>query len=87
MPYGQLLIDAYRSNIFQDKDAPKYLPALITTAAFGAAGCVLTLMLGFWMIYDNKRRDKQEGTRAKAMDISTELLALGPESTSYRWYL
>ncbi|KAH7151667.1 putative MFS transporter [Dactylonectria estremocensis] len=75
------------SNIFQEKDAPKYLPALITTASFGATGCVCTLLLGLWMIHDNRSRDAKEGVKVKAKDIPTELLASGPESPSYRWYL
>lgn len=78
---------SYRSNIFQEKDAPKYMPALITTASFGATGCLVTLLLGLWMIQDNKKRDKREGVKARAQDIPTELLASGPASPSYRWYL
>ncbi|KAB5536322.1 major facilitator superfamily domain-containing protein [Coniochaeta sp. 2T2.1] len=34
------------SNIFLSKDAPKYIPALATTAAFGGTGLVLTLGFG-----------------------------------------
>ncbi|KAJ9131016.1 Major facilitator superfamily domain, general substrate transporter [Pleurostoma richardsiae] len=75
------------SNIFQNKDAPKYFPALITTACFGAVGCVLTLLLGAWMIIDNKRRDAREGRTVKAKEIPTELLADGPENPRYRWHL
>ncbi|KAH8881097.1 MFS general substrate transporter [Thozetella sp. PMI_491] len=75
------------SNIFVNKDAPKYLPALITTACFGAVGCVLTLGLGAWMIIDNKRRDMREGKKAKAKDIPTEMLAEGPANPGYRWHL
>ncbi|EMR65882.1 putative mfs transporter protein [Eutypa lata UCREL1] len=54
------LMGLVSSNIFQSKDAPKYFPALITTAAFGACGFFLTLALGAWMIFDNKRRDRKE---------------------------
>ncbi|KAF5543002.1 major facilitator superfamily transporter [Fusarium mexicanum] len=75
------------SNIFQEKDAPKYFPALITTAAFGGTGCIITILLGAWMTWDNKRRDKLEGVRTKARDIPTEVLAAGPQSPTYRWYL
>ncbi|CAM1502556.1 Fc.00g045400.m01.CDS01 [Cosmosporella sp. VM-42] len=75
------------SNIFHEKDAPKYFPALITTATFGATGCILTVLLGLWVIHDNRNRDKREGIKVKARDIPTELLASGPESLSYRWYL
>ncbi|KAI1339426.1 major facilitator superfamily domain-containing protein [Xylariaceae sp. FL0016] len=81
------LMGIVSSNIFQNKDAPKYFPALITTACFGAAGCVFTLLLGAWMAYDNKRRDAKQGRTVKARDIPTELLADGPSNPGYRWYL
>ena len=75
------------SNIFLNQDAPKYLPALATTAAFGACGFVLTLLLGAWMILDNKRRDRKQGVRLKAKDVSTERLRDGPAVEEYRWFL
>ena len=74
------------SNIFQNKDAPKYIPALATTAAFGATGCVLTLILGAWMLTDNKRRDKTQGVKLKVRDIPTERLRDGPASPEFRWF-
>ncbi|KAJ9635638.1 hypothetical protein H2204_005812 [Knufia peltigerae] len=80
------LMGVVSSNIFQNKDAPKYFPALITTAVFGACGCFLTLLLGAWMVIDNKRRDKRDGRTVKAIDIPSELLAEGPESAHYRWF-
>ena len=75
------------SNIFQAKDAPKYFPALATTAAFGGTGFVLTLLLMAWMIIDNKRRDRRAGRVIKARDVPTELLADGPDSPEFRWQL
>ncbi|KIX92449.1 uncharacterized protein Z520_11769 [Fonsecaea multimorphosa CBS 102226] len=75
------------SNIFQNKDAPKYMPALLTTAIFGACGCLLTLLLGAWMVLDNKRRDRCDGRTVKAKDIPSELLAAGPATPEYRWFL
>ncbi|KIW47279.1 uncharacterized protein PV06_02860 [Exophiala oligosperma] len=80
------LMGVVSSNVFQNKDAPKYFPALITTAVFGACGCFLTLLLGAWMVIDNKRRDKRDGRTVKAIDIPSELLAEGPESAHYRWF-
>lgn len=74
------------SNIFVDKDAPKYFPALITTAAFGGTGIVLTLLLGTWMIVDNKRRNERQGVNLKAIDIPTERLRDGPKSLEFRWF-
>lgn len=81
------LMGVVSSNIFQAEDAPKYLPALVTTAVFGATGCVLTLVLGAWMIIDNKRRDRRDGRTIKAIDIPSELLAAGPSNPQYRWFL
>lgn len=75
------------SNIFRPQDAPKYLPALATTAAFGGLGATLTLLLMAWMIIDNKRRDRKVGRTVKARDIPTELLADGPSGAEYRWVL
>ena len=81
------LMGVVSSNIFIPKDAPKYFPALITTAAFGAVGCLLTLGLGAYMIVDKKRRDQKEGRKVKAQEIPTELMADGPTNPSYRWFL
>lgn len=82
-----LLKTIVSSNIFQDKDAPKYIPALATTAAFGGFGCLLTLVLGAWMMADNMRRDVRQGRKVHAKDIPTELLRDGPAADDYRWFL
>ena len=81
------LMGVVSSNIFRKQDEPKYIPALATTAAFGGMGIVLTLLLGAWMIIDNKRRDVRQGRTVKARDIPTELLADGPKSEEYKWFL
>ncbi|KAK5377865.1 hypothetical protein LTR67_005454 [Exophiala xenobiotica] len=80
------LMGVVSSNIFQNKDAPKYLPALVTTACFGAVGCVLTLLLGAWMVVDNKRRNGKAGKVIRAQDIPSELLRDGPSVDEYRWF-
>jgi len=80
------LMGVVSSNIFQNKDAPKYMPALVTTAIFGGCGCFLTLLLGAWMIIDNKRRDRRDGRTIRAIDVPSELLAEGPKSPQYRWF-
>ena len=59
------------SNIFLNKDAPKYIPALATTAAFGGFGLFLTLLLGAWMIIDNAHRDRKQGVKLHARDVPT----------------
>ena len=80
------LMGVVASNIFRSQDAPKYFPALITTAAFGGCGIVLTLGLGLWMIWDNKRRDRVQGVHLRAKDIPTENLQDGPASDCFRWF-
>ncbi|KAL9045263.1 MAG: hypothetical protein Q9214_001667 [Letrouitia sp. 1 TL-2023] len=80
------LMGVVSSNIFQNKDAPKYIPALATTAAFGATGCLLTLVLGAWMILDNKRRNRKTGAKLNVRDIPTERLRDGPAAQEFRWF-
>lgn len=75
------------SNIFLDKDKPKYLPALITTAGFGVCGAIITLLMGLYMVSDNKKRDHKEGKVMLAREIPTELLRQGPRSNNFRWWL
>ena len=81
------LMGVVSSNIFVPNEAPKYMTALVTTAVFGGIGCALTLLLGAWMMVDNKRRNMKQGKVAKARDIPTELLAEGPSNPDYRWFL
>ncbi|KAL9587374.1 MAG: hypothetical protein Q9212_000301 [Teloschistes hypoglaucus] len=80
------LMGVVSSNIFQNKDAPKYIPALATTAAFGATGLALTLLLGAWMIIDNQRRDAKAGKKIEVRDIPTEKLRDGPGVPEFRWF-
>ncbi|KAJ5642669.1 transporter [Penicillium lividum] len=74
------------SNIFRSQDAPKYIPALVTTAAFGGVGIILTICLGLWMMWDNKRRDLAQGVHVQAKDIPTEYLRDGPAGECFRWF-
>jgi hypothetical protein len=80
------LMGVVASNIFRTQDAPKYMPALVTTAAFGGTGIILTLCLGLWMIMDNKKRDRVQGVHLRAKDIPTESLQEGPASDDFRWF-
>jgi hypothetical protein len=81
------LMGVVSSNIFTPQSAPKYVPALATTAAFGATGCVLALLLGTYMIFDNKRRNSSQGVNWSARDVSTEKLKDGPKNPEFRWFL
>jgi hypothetical protein len=81
------LMGVVSANIFRSQDAPKYTPALATIAACGATGVILTLSLGFWMAFDNRRRDRKQGVKIDVRDVSTALLRDGPTSPHFRWTL
>ncbi len=81
------LMGLVASNLFQTKDAPKYGPALIATAVFGATGCLVAGCLGFFMIWDNARRNRQQGVSLTARDVPTMKLRDGPKVPEFRWFL
>ncbi|KAI1264881.1 major facilitator superfamily domain-containing protein [Xylariaceae sp. FL1019] len=81
------LMGLVSSNIFRAQDAPKYLPALITTASFGGFGLIVTACLGFFMLWDNKRRNRRQGVKISARDIPTSRLRDGPKVDDFRWFL
>ncbi|OTB00702.1 hypothetical protein M426DRAFT_65404 [Hypoxylon sp. CI-4A] len=86
VPVGNLM-GLVPSYVFQQKDAPKYLPALITTACFGATGFVVAGALGLYMLWDNNRRNRQQGVKLTAKDVPTLQLRDGPQVEAFRWYL
>ena len=75
------------SNIFFPSSAPKYIPALATTAAFGATGALLAGLLSIFMVLDNKRRNRKLGRRLDISDVPTEMLRDGPSVPEFRWFL
>ncbi|KFY15010.1 hypothetical protein V492_02283 [Pseudogymnoascus sp. VKM F-4246] len=84
------LMGIVASNIFREQDAPKYIPALATTAAFGGFGLICTVLLGLWMAWDNKKRDSKEGvhrTVGGVGAVATERLREGPGAPEFRWFL
>jgi hypothetical protein len=81
------LMGVVSSNIFRPQDMPKYIPALATTAAFGATGALFAGLLGVYMLIDNKRRNKRQGVNLTARDVSTEKLRDGPANEEFRWFL
>lgn len=81
------LMGLVSSNLFRSKDAPKYMPALITIAAFGGAGALIAASLGIYMWYDNARRNRKSGRKIHACDVPTERLRDGPKVEEFRWYL
>ncbi|KAK6330478.1 hypothetical protein TWF696_003369 [Orbilia brochopaga] len=57
---------------FQARDAPDYFPAKVTVLATQGAGAVFAILLRFYYIYENRRRDQIERERA-AEDQSDSL--------------
>ncbi|KAL8381858.1 hypothetical protein RB595_005889 [Gaeumannomyces hyphopodioides] len=81
------LMGLVSSNVFRKEDAPKYEPALITTACFGAAGASIAAAMGLWMVRDNRARNKRQGVNLSARDVPTHRLRDGPKVDEFRWFL
>lgn len=81
------LMGLVSSNIFRANEAPKYETALITTATFGACGCLVAGLLGSYMLFDNYRRNRRDGQVKTASDVPTKLLREGPSSPEFRWFI
>lgn len=73
------------ANIFTTRSAPRYVMASIICACFGFVGVAITLCLGFWMKYDNARRNRAQGVKTKAGDVPTSQLESGQKDPSWRW--
>lgn len=81
------LMGLVSSNVFRDEDKPKYEPALITTASYGGFGFIVAACLGFYMMFDNKRRNRRQGVNLSARDVPTSKLRDGPKVDDFRWFL
>ncbi|KAJ7125610.1 MFS general substrate transporter [Mycena crocata] len=73
------------TNVFRAQDEPKYIPALATSAAFGGLCLVLVAGTGFWMRYENAKRDRAQGVKLTAADVRVETLTEGPASPAFRY--
>ncbi|EJU04672.1 MFS transporter [Dacryopinax primogenitus] len=86
IPLGNLM-GVVTSNIFLPKDAPTYMPALVTSAVSSGLGVLTALLLGVWMHWDNWQRNICSGEVLRVEDVSTEALHEGPDNPSFRWFL
>ncbi|KAJ7225545.1 major facilitator superfamily domain-containing protein [Mycena pura] len=73
------------TNVFQAKDEPKYVPALVTSGAFGGFCLLLTAGTGLWMRFENRRRDRAMKTKLTAKDVDTSALSEGTKSPLFRY--
>ncbi|KAH7269020.1 major facilitator superfamily domain-containing protein [Fusarium redolens] len=80
------LMGLVSSNIFRENEKPKYPTALITTACFGACGCLIAGLLGGYMVLDNMRRNRRAGRKTTAADVPTKRLRDGPAVPEFRWF-
>ncbi|KAF7310881.1 MFS general substrate transporter [Mycena chlorophos] len=72
------------TNVFRAQDAPKYVPALATSAAFGGFCLLLVLGTGIWMRRENARRNREQGVDLQSKDVDTSNLE-GTESPLFRY--
>lgn len=71
---------------FRTQYAPKYAPTLIATACCNGVCIVATLILGGWMKIENRRRDREQGTKIMAGDVPTQLLVGGERDERWRYF-
>ncbi|RDA88123.1 hypothetical protein CP532_6825 [Ophiocordyceps camponoti-leonardi (nom. inval.)] len=81
------LMGLVASHVFNERDAPKYTPALVVVACFGASGALITAGLGLYMMVDNRRRNRRAGVFLRARDVPTQRLREGPGVEEFRWFL
>jgi len=73
------------TNVFQAKDKPRYLPALITSACFGGLCFLLVAGMGIYMRMENARRNRDQGVNITSADVRTAELKDGYQSPEYRF--
>lgn len=73
------------SNIFRPQDAPNYIPALAISAAFGGFAICLVTSMHLCMRYMNHKKDKEQGVKLTAQDVSTAELQDGFKSKKFRY--
>jgi hypothetical protein len=73
------------SNIFRPQDAPTYIPALAISASFGGFAICLVLFMHLYMRWFNHKKDKEQGVKLNAADVSTSELTNGFKSEKFRY--
>lgn len=73
------------SNIFAESTAPDYTMATIICACFGYFAAALSISLGLWMRFDNRKRDREQGVVIRAGEIATSDLKAGMKDPRWRW--
>lgn len=72
------------TNVFREKDEPKYVLALAVSAAFGGLCLVLVAGVGIWMRWENARRNREQGVNITSKDVDTSEVH-GPSHPSWRY--
>lgn len=71
---------------FQARDAPEYRPAKIAVLATQAAAAVLSAVLFFYYVWQNKRRDQSKGRVDETMIAETKWAGLTDKENPYFRY-
>ncbi|KAL1736998.1 major facilitator superfamily domain-containing protein [Schizophyllum commune] len=72
------------TNVFREKDEPKYVLALAVSAAFGGLCLVLVAGVGIWMRWENAKRNREQGVNITSKDVDTSEVH-GPSHPSWRY--
>ncbi|PYH98422.1 allantoate permease [Aspergillus ellipticus CBS 707.79] len=73
------------SLAFKADTAPRYKPALVVNCAFLLFGVLVVLAMGAYFRWDNRRRDREQGVKLTAADVSTKSLVGGWKDPNWRW--
>ncbi|OCL10656.1 MFS general substrate transporter [Glonium stellatum] len=71
---------------FRTEYAPEYIPTLIVTSCCNVTCIFFTLWLGGWMKWENRRRNREMGTKLRAEDVHTDELKDGENSKKWRYF-
>ena len=81
------MINTGETRLMRSNSLSSSIPALATTAAFGATGALLAAAMSLYMVLDNQRRDRKLGRKLDISEVSTEMLRDGPSVKEFRWFL
>lgn len=73
---------------FRTNYAPRYVPTIAATAACNVTCICFTLVMGFWMRGQNRKRNQEQGILLRAGDVETrEMRELGTKDPRWRYFV
>lgn len=71
---------------FRVEYAPSYWPTLVATSCCNVCAIIAILVMKWWMVSENRRRDKAQGRRIRAEDVDTSMLVDGEKDPNWRYF-